>query len=123
MGTFSENLRQILDVQGRTQAALARHLGVDAHRVTDWCRDKGKGPTPAQLVEISRFLNVDADALLPGPPGKVPILTRATAGQLAEDRPARGEPDHVARFQSGPFLVEPRAWRVNKDPFEEEGET
>lgn len=130
MSVFSENLRRTLDEQGRTKAALARHLGVDAHRITDWCRDKG-APTPEQLVEISRFLQVDTEALLaPADDGRdggagpgIPIAAAGTAGPLAPDRPPPDRtPCHVARFQSGPFLVELKAWRVDRDPFEEEGQ-
>lgn len=60
---FSQNLRDLLDIRGMSQAELARKIEVSPQAVTDWCRGI-KFPRNARLEQIAKIFNIDAKDLI-----------------------------------------------------------
>jgi len=122
MRLYRERFEQALRAKGMKKKVLAEHLGVHRKTLTNWTAGKS-GPNRFQLQEIARLLYVSPESLVAKEDAHlIPILSAGTAGPLADQPPPHEKPAHVARFQSGPFLVELRAWYVEQDPFQEKNQ-
>lgn len=60
---FSENLRSLLEASGKSQAELARHMGLATASVNDWVRGK-KMPRMDKIDHICAFFAVKRSVLL-----------------------------------------------------------
>ena len=60
---FADNLRKYLDMSGKTQADLGRHMNVSSATVSNWCCGK-KMPASPKLYKIASFLGIEVDVLL-----------------------------------------------------------
>lgn len=59
----SERIKELRQARGRTQADLARRLGVTRNGVNSW--EQGLSmPSPASLVDLARMFSVSTDYLL-----------------------------------------------------------
>lgn len=61
--TFRDNLRYFMELRGKTQADIARALGVSTSAVTYWCAGR-KVPRADKLKALCDFLFVDMSDLL-----------------------------------------------------------
>ena len=60
---FSEILQEILKREGKTQADLARYIGVSSATASDWCNGF-KIPRADKLQSIAKYLGVTVAILL-----------------------------------------------------------
>lgn len=61
--TFSENLNYFMELRGKSQADLARALGVATSSVSAWCKGQ-KVPRSDKVAAICRFLLISMNDLL-----------------------------------------------------------
>lgn len=60
---FSENLKKYLDINGYTQADMARHMGVSSATASDWCNGK-KMPRSDKLQKLCSWFSIELSDLL-----------------------------------------------------------
>lgn len=66
---FSANLKSWMDVRGKTQADLAKHLNISEAAVSYWLNGT-KIPRMDKVDAICSFLLINRDELLAGPSGE-----------------------------------------------------
>lgn len=86
---FSDNLRQFLQLRGKTQADMAKYIGVSTATASDWCNGV-KIPRTDKLQAIANWLHIDLDSLMKENGFKnfkertrgfrIPVLGRVAAG-------------------------------------------
>lgn len=96
---FAENFRRARRAAGITQKHLAAKLGVTADAVSRWSRGRAM-PGTSHLARLAELLNISSDTLVtkagptPGlPPTAIPVVGRATAGNLVADEDTSGWPE------------------------------
>lgn len=60
---MKNNIQELLDKQGRTQAFLCRELNKSANTVSSWCRGKSE-PSLSIAKQIADLLGVTLDDLI-----------------------------------------------------------
>ena len=91
---FAQNLRELLDRTGRTQADLIRELGLRQSTVSDWMSGK-KYPRVDKIQLLADFFGVNRSALTEGQPAQsLPGTTQWLRAGLV----ARGCPVNLQLF-------------------------
>ena len=110
---FGKNLQTILKARGQTQAWLARRLGANRGKISDWCLGRGN-PKIEEVAEVARILGVSMENLTQEELSisSIPILGRSTAGLAgAIEREVAAAGAKVFRLDTAPgritIVVEP----------------
>lgn len=61
--TFSKNLLYYLELDGKTQADLCKHMNVSSATVSDWCNGK-KMPRMDKIQSICNWLRIEKSDLI-----------------------------------------------------------
>ena len=80
---FSDNLKKYLDINGYTQADMARHMNVSTATASDWCNGK-KMPRADKLQKLCNWFDIELSDLLTDKPNKTGYYYDPKANEIAE---------------------------------------